>query len=156
MFTFTAIKLIFSRACGFILAHWQAFLFIVMCLYAYYEHNAYNRVKNELAEYKQQVAKVQADALAEATIKQAQVKSQYDVADYIAKNQINAITTHKTIAQITKSIKDTYEANSAQFNMVHNSDLMRTPASGSQPATQVAADTEGLARGEPVTDSACS
>jgi hypothetical protein len=163
MLTWTAIKLLLSNACGFILEHWQTFVFVLICLYAWYEHNAYNGAKSDIQAcqleaktFKHQIDEATLKAVKESTVKQAQSQSKYDVASYIATNQINAITQTKSIKQLTKSIKDTYEAKSIEYNMVHGTGIMLTPTSDSGTTKETASNTEGLATGEPNTDPACA
>lgn len=155
MLTWPAIKILLSNAWSFILAHWQAFIFVFICLYAWHENNAYNGAVKDLASYKKSVndAKLLADA--ESTIKQAQSQSKYDVANYIATNQINEITKNKSIQQITKSIKDTYEAKSIEYNMVHGVGVMLTPASDSGTPEKTPSNTEFTTSVKSVTDTAC-
>lgn len=152
MFTFELLKSIGLRV--------LAPIIIIMSILWYISHlkNQRDDAVQALATFKTNIASETIKQQADLAIKSANVQSKYDLASYINNNNINAITSHsnKTIAQITKSIKGTYETKSIKSDMVPSVGVLLKPNSDTGTNKETSSDSKGITASEPVTDTACS
>lgn len=154
-------KSFFSGLITFALKYWRIILPLLILVATLLYINALRGARDDavtaLSDYKAAQTALANQQIAENVIKQATVKSKYDVAEYIKTNAINAITNNKTIKQISNEIRNTYETKPIKPVMVSGAGIvLPKSASSASENGEATSDQQGLAGSESDTNATCA